>query len=217
MSRIACLVILAFASIALAEPPKLIITEIQYDPTSAERQEKQTEWIELLNAGSEEVSLKGLQITSGTKSQPEALKQKFTLGDVIVKPGGYAVIAIGTADSYDGLGLPAPQANCGEVRFPWLANAGDSVAIRDGEGNVIDQVVYEIAAPWPEKTPGCSIQFNAPIGETDLAEANDDPKNWVKSGDGNADSFAGHGNATPGAPPKATALASTTQPTASGK
>lgn len=217
MSRASCLLPLLLTSIAIAEPPKLVISEIQYDPSSPERQEKQTEWVELFNAGTEEVSLKGLQITSGTNSQPEALKQKFSLGEGVLKPGGYIVVGIGTRDSYEGLGLPPLAAVAGETRIPWLSNSGDSVAIRNEKGELIDQVVYKVAAPWPEKTSGCSIQFVLPAGETDAAKANDDPKNWVRSSDANADVLSGHGSGTPGAPPQAVAVASTTQPAAAGK
>ena len=53
MSRIACACALLLSSVALADPPKLVITEIQYDPSSAERDEKQTEWVEITNAGAD--------------------------------------------------------------------------------------------------------------------------------------------------------------------
>ena len=211
MSRISCLIAILFTSFALAEAPKLIITEIQFDPSSAERDEKQTEWVEIMNAGTEQVSLKGLQLTSGTKAKPEEIKQTFALAEATVKPGEYVVIGVGTPESYESLGLPPIAQHACEAKTPWLANGGDSVAIRDEKGDAIDQVVYEIAAPWPEKQRGGSIQFVAPSGAEDLAKANDDPKNWIVSTETNAESYPGHGNGTPGAAPKAGAA---TQPAA---
>ena len=214
MSRIACACAVLLASVALADAPKLVITEIQFDPSSAERDEKQTEWVEIMNAGTEDALLKGLQLTSGTKAKPEEIKQKYTFEDVTVKPGQYVVIGVGTAESYEGLGLPALAANAGEAKTPWFANGGDSVAIRDEKGEIIDQIAYEIAAPWPEKKPGCTLQFFAPSGDEEPAKANDDPKNWILSTETNAESFPGHGKGTPGAAQKAEA---STQPAASAK
>src|SRR5688572_10122240 len=102
MPRIACVVALLIitSAVARADAPKLVITEIQFDPQSAERDEKQTEWVEVLNSGAEEVSLKGMQLTSGTKAKPDEVKQKFVLGDVTVKPGAYVLIGVGTAESF---------------------------------------------------------------------------------------------------------------------
>src|SRR5688572_9663914 len=216
MSRIACALALLFSSaVALADAPKLVITEIQFDPQSAERDEKQTEWVEILNPGTEEVSLKGLQLTSGTKAKPEEVKQKFELGDVTVKPGAYVVIGVGTPESFEGLGLPEIVAHAGELKTPWFANGGDSVAIRDEKGAVIDQVVYGITAPWPEKTRGGgSLQFVPPAGADELPKANDDPMNWILSTETNAESYPGHGRGTPGTAPRPEP---TTQPAAQAK
>ena len=216
MSRIAWLASLLLTSAALAQAPKLVITEIQYDPTSAERDEKQTEWVEIFNAGKEDVPLKGLQLTSGMHTKPDSVKQKYALVDGVVKPGEYVVIGIGTAESYEGIGLPAMAAHCGEVKMPWLANGGDSIAIRDEKGQLIDQVIYQVEAPWPQQAMGCSIQFIAPSSETDLATANDDPKNWVISDGANAQTFLAHGMGSPGSGP-GSAPPATTQPAARAK
>jgi hypothetical protein len=108
------------------------------------------------------------------------------------------VIGIGSAKSYAGLGLPPFAAHCDEAKYAWLTNSGDSIAIRDAKNEVIDQVIYSADAPWPAAgRNGGSIQFVTPKG-VDLAEANDDPKNWVSSGAGNSDDFKNHGRGTPG-------------------
>jgi hypothetical protein len=106
-------------------------------------------------------------------------------------------------------------AHCGEVKTPWLANGGDSVAIRDEKGQLIDQVIYQVAAPWPEQAMGCSIQFIAPSGEADPAAANDDPKNWVISDGANSQTFLAHGMGSPGSGPGS--APATTQPAAGKK
>lgn len=182
--------------------PKLIITEIQYDPASQESDDQQTEWVEIQNVGASPVNLEGLQITSGSKAKPHDPKQRFVLGNVIVKPREYAVIGIGAQQAYADLKLPPFVAYAGETHYAWLTNNGDSVAIRDAKGVVIDEVVYETESPWPViRASGSSIQFIAPAGE-DPAAANDRPENWVASDSTNSDAFPNHGRGTPGGPPK---------------
>ena len=181
---------------------KLIITEIQYDPASEESDDLQTEWVEICNVGKTPANLQGFQVTSGTKARPHEPKQRFVLGDVTLKPNEHAVIGIGTPAAYENLNLPSFIAHAGETRYAWLTNGGDSVAIRDAKGVVIDEVVYEIEAPWPiVKSSGSTIQFTGKPGE-DPAAANDDAANWVASDSTNSDAYEGHGRGTPGATPK---------------
>ena len=201
----------AVALAGAASPPKLVITEIMYDPLSSESDDQQTEWVEIHNPGQQSASLQGFQLTSGTKSKPHDARQRFVLGDVSVPAKGYVVIGIGSAASYAGLGLPPIAAHCNESKYAWLTNSGDSIAIRDGRGEIIDEVVYSSDAPWPAANrAGGSIQFVFPAGE-EPARANDDAKNWVASGAGNSEEFKGHGRGTPASAAKPLA---TTQPAA---
>ena len=189
-----------------AAPPasalSLVITEIMYDPQSGESDDVQTEWVEIKNVGSQPVSLRGLQITSGTKGKIHDAKQRFVLPDVTIAPNDHAVIGIGAASCYAPFRLPPFAAHCGEGKYAWLTNTGDSVAIRDGKSNIIDEVVYGTESPWPAANrSGGSIQFVAPNGQSP-GEANDEPANWVVSNTGNSTEFKDHGRGTPGEPPK---------------
>jgi len=193
--------------------PQLVITEIMYDPSSGETEDVQTEWVEIHNRSPQAANLKGFQITSGAKGKIHDPKQRFVLGEVVVAAGEHAVIGIGASSCYGEFKLPPFAAHCGETKYAWLGNTGDSVAIRDGNGRVIDEVVYETEPPWPgANRGGGTIQFIAPEGEDPL-KANDDPKNWVACNAHNSDEFKGHG--PPGGPPKATDA--TTQPVAAKK
>jgi len=195
--------------------PQLVITEIMYDPSSGETEDVQTEWVEIHNRSPQAANLKGFQITSGAKGKIHDPKQRFVLGEVVVAAGEHAVIGIGASSCYGEFKLPPFAAHCGETKYAWLGNTGDSVAIRDGNGRVIDEVVYETEPPWPgANRGGGTIQFIAPEGEDPL-KANDDPKNWVACNAHNSDEFKGHGRGTPGGPPKATDA--TTQPVAAKK
>ena len=191
--------------------PFLVITEIMYDPQSSESDEVQTEWVEIHNRAAQPINLRGLQVTSGTKGKIHDAKQKFVLPDVMVGAGEHAIIGIGAASCYAEFKMPPFAANCGEAKYAWLTNTGDSVAIRDEKNNIIDEVVYATESPWPAANrTGGSIQFVPPPGE-DPTVANDDAKNWVASNASNSDDFKNHGRGTPGAPPKEGG-ATTTQP-----
>ena len=196
------LMVLVYLAAAPAQTPKLVITEIQYDPASEESDDLQTEWVEIQNIGRMRINLEGLQITSGTKARPHDPKQRFVLGRIILAPGERAVIGVGTPQAYEGLNLPDFFAYAGETRYAWLTNGGDSVAIRDAKGVVIDEVVYSTEPPWPLiRSSGSSIQFINRAGG-DPAAANDDAANWVASDSTNSDLYPEHGRGTPAAPPK---------------
>jgi hypothetical protein len=191
---------------------KLAITEIMYDPRSQETDDQQTEWVEVQNFGVEAVSLKGFQLTSGSKAKPHDPKQRFIIGDVTIAPGEYLLIGIGAKECYEKLDLPEMGIYVGESAYAWLTNDGDSVAIRDTKGKVIDEVVYDVKEPWPvSNSSGGSIQLVVPDGE-DPREANDRAENWVASDSTNSHYIKGHGRGTPGEGMKQAA----TQPVAKG-
>lgn len=222
IQRVAGLIVLSvlfFVVVAAAPPrkrepqprPFLVITEIMYDPQSGESDDVQTEWVEIYNRGVQPINLRALQITSGTRGKIPDAKQRFVLPDVTIASNEYAIIGIGAAACYAEFKLPRFAAYCGEAKYAWLTNTGDSVAIRDEKGNIIDEVVYETESPWPAASrTGGSIQFVPPAGE-DPTIANDEAKNWVVSNAGNSDDFKHHGRGTPGGPPKEGGSA-TTQP-----
>ena len=190
--------------------PLLVITEIMYDPQSPETDDAQTEWVEILNRGAQTANLKGLQITSGTKGKIHDPKQRFVLGEITLAPGEHAVIGIGASKCYAEFKLPPFAGYCSESKYAWLTNTGDSIAVRDDHGTIIDEVVYETESPWPAANrAGGSIQLIVPEGE-DPTKANDDAKNWVASNASNSDEFKGHGRGTPGAAAKSSDA--TTQP-----
>jgi hypothetical protein len=170
-----------------------------YDPRSQESDDQQTEWVEIWNFGRDSVHLKGFQITSGSKARPHAARQRLILGDMTMPAGAYLVIGIGNRKAYQGLGLPEFGVYAGETRYAWLTNDGDGVAIRDADGKIIDDVVYEARSPWPVvRGSGSSIQLAVPPG-ADPRQANDEVENWVASDSTNSDLFEGHGRGTPGA------------------
>ncbi len=190
------LLILALATVSFAGT-NVVITEIMYNPSSGEQDEKQTEWVEIFNAGTSPANLHDYQLTSGIKGDPKSAKQKYIISDLTLAPGQYAVIGIGGKEAYAGLGLPDFDAYAAETKYAWLLNAGDGVALRDEKSQVVDEVIFGVESPWPKKRTGASIQFMGAL-DADAGKSNDDAKNWVQSDAKNADEFKGHGKGTPG-------------------
>ncbi len=169
-----------------------------YDPRSQETDDLQTEWVEVHNFGDETVHLKGFRVTSGSKAKPQNSNQSYEIADLAVGPGKYLLIGIGRRECYERLGLPEMNIYVGETAYAWLTNQGDSVAIRDAKGEVIDEVVYGVESPWPDLRGSTdSLQLIVPAG-ADPKVANDHAENWVASNATNADYFKGHGRGTPG-------------------
>ena len=165
------LVILILAG-AVHAAPKLAITEIMYDPTSPESDDQQTEWVEIQNNGETPINLQGYQLTSGTKADPHAARQRYTFRDVTIAPRAYLVIGIGSPSMYQPYGLPAFAVYCEEAKYAWFTNSGDSVAIRDAKKSVIDEVIWSNDSPWPITRNGGSIQFICPAGADHLPPGN---------------------------------------------
>src|SRR2546426_865749 len=99
----------------LAAPSRLALAAIQYDPLSSESDDKQTEWVEIHNAGPDAVDLEGFQLTSGSAAKPHDAKQRYVFGKLVIAPDQYLAVGVGTRQSYDGLGLPTFAAYCDET------------------------------------------------------------------------------------------------------
>jgi hypothetical protein len=85
------------------------------------------DWIELYNAGAEAVSLQGYYLTDDL-SQP----YQFSLPEVWVNPGGFAIIWASGKDMHDGQGAV-------HTNFS-LASSGEPIGLHHAEGGLIDAV-----------------------------------------------------------------------------
>jgi predicted extracellular nuclease len=165
-------------------PPQLVISEIMYNPASAE---DNWEWVEVYNAGITDVNLAGFVIddingTAHTSSN---------IAGGIIPAGGSGVLynaddltASQFTDAWGMVNL-IPVTNWGAMA---LNNGGDTVGIWDSftsyigdnqtQLNVIDNVAYDDFTPWPSDNNSASIFLN------DLASDNDIGSNWILSTDG---------------------------------
>ncbi len=118
---------LAFADVKINEVAWMGTSTSQY-----------SEWIELYNSGSSDISLAGWKLY---KAGDEAL---FTLSKTI-KAGGYMLVERTTASAPDA--VPGINDESGSFGNGGLSNSGEDLALKDDKGNVMDSLSY--ASGWP--------------------------------------------------------------------
>lgn len=124
--------ILLILLILPAVSAQVIINEIMYDfPGSDDNHE----WIEIYNAGSETIDLTNWKFYEAETNH----KINLTAGNWNLSSDGYAVIA------EDATAFPADypdfSGNLFDSSFS-LGNAGETIAIKDANGTIIDEVTY---------------------------------------------------------------------------
>jgi hypothetical protein len=147
--------------------PRLVITEVLANPAGSENTQ---EFVEIYNAGSENVALAGLQLADKAGSD--------TLPDGSLSAGAFAVIVPENYNAADGKD-PAPRDGTLVVRVPGrlagdgFANTGEPVRLLSADGHIISQYggwVDVSASAWSGK----SVKRSSP-------EACDSADAWSKS------------------------------------
>ena len=135
---------------AAASPP-IVINELNYHPASDVAGE---EYIELYNAGAVSVTMAGWRMSDG-------VDYAFPTGTVLL-PGAYLVVAGDPAVLAAVYGITP---TLGPFTGGKLSNSGERVALADEMGVVVDVVVYDDHAPWPESTDGegASLELVNPL------------------------------------------------------
>jgi len=151
--------------------PSVVINEIHYDP---DVKTELVEFVELYNFGSTDVNLAGWYFSDG-------ISYRFEAG-AILPAGGYVIVAQNPAHIHDkwssGRFVVPLTLIFGPFEFDSkLDNDGEKVELCNAEGEVIDQVDYQLGFPWPtvgdgvpEDQPGSghSIQLVNPLFDNDL-------------------------------------------------
>jgi len=141
-----------------AKPPpsssKVVITEFMADPEAVP--DAVGEWIELYNAGTTAVDLKGWAL--GDTSSSHTISQSVTLAS-----GQYRVLALNTTTATNG-GVPAAYAYVGLS----LNNAGDTILLYDAQGALVDEVKY--LASWGV-TSGAGLSLKQPALDNNVASS----------------------------------------------
>jgi hypothetical protein len=144
--------------------PNLVINEIHYNPCTAQGVDADFEFLELYNAEATAVNVEGFTFSGITFT--------FPLGTTLAA-GEYVIIAA-NATTYAGNGYQVFMFTGA------LGNSGETDALLDAFGNVIDEVTYATGAPWPNANGNCSS-----LELIDPSLDNSDPLNWQASYDAN--------------------------------
>ena len=150
----------------LAQPfENLVINEVHYSPLAqAGQNPNDDEFIELYNRGGTAMRLDGVTLSGGAFFQFPA---NTTLG-----AGQYLVLAGNPARFQERYGFAPFGGFTGS-----LLNTGETLALRDAAGALLDTVAYQPGAPWPvgANGGGGSLSLSAPTADNSL------PASWFAS------------------------------------
>ena len=152
----------------------VIINEINYNSADNFNPD---DWVELYNAGDSQADVSGWIF----KDEDDA--HEFVLPDsTVITTGGFLVLCADTT----AFGSLFPEVGNYEGNVPFgFSGGGELLRLFDSAGELIDQVAYDDAAPWPAEADGLGATLTLLNPEAD----NMLPGNWAAS--------SGHG--TPGA------------------
>ncbi len=169
------------ATFVLAVTPTaetLKISEIHYRPAAPSEEERSAgfdrrsdfEFLELYNAGSEAVDLRGLAFTRG-------LTLSFDqLGVLDLAPGATALLVRNREAFVSRYGEELPV--IGEFARGKLNDGGETIALALTAGeSVIQEIAYDDEVPWPEAADGEGFSLTLVDPLSDSAE----PANWRAS------------------------------------
>ncbi|MCA9198083.1 MAG: DUF4347 domain-containing protein [Planctomycetales bacterium] len=140
--------------------PNIVINELHYNPAGTD-----AEFIELYNASSQAVDLSGWQI--------DGVGLTIASGTVIL-PGDYVVFT--DADSQF-RNQTVGNIYVGGQYSGGLSGGGEAITLFDANGNIIDEVTYDDAAPWPTEPDGNGFS----LALLDPALDNSVASNWAAS------------------------------------
>ncbi len=144
----------------------LKFSEIHYNPIDTLGVDDDNfEFIELQNTGSTPLNLSGIRFTSGVE---------FIFPDSVIAPDSVIVLASNATQFELLYGFPPFAAFT-----KGLSNGGETVALRDASGNLIDRVTYDDLPPWPIQADGLGYSL-AILGLTDTTNTAA-ASNWTYS------------------------------------
>ena len=148
------------------------ITELHYHPADhpGVTDPEDLEFIELLNTGSQTVSLAGVQITQfASDAVHVCAASTWPRGERIIVARNPAVVPIGLRQRH--------QRRAGRLRTANLSNGGERVALLGPLGETLQDFTYDDVAPWPTAPDGGgpSLEIIDPLGDPTI------PSNWRAS------------------------------------
>jgi hypothetical protein len=162
---------------------QVIISEIMYNPASSEKFPNDVEWVEIFNAGTQAVDIRGWYLAD------EDGRTAGVAEGVRIEPGAAVVLVPGvqTAERFHAAWGPqpvvVPLGNWGQPGKFNLANDpsphNEVLTLRASDNSLIDEVNFDDEGDWPsDAPPGASI-YVLP-GKLDSVE-NDLGSSWARS------------------------------------
>lgn len=155
--------LIGFCLSAFTAFSQIVITEIMYNPP--ESNIDSLEYIEVLNNGNAPVDMTGWTLGFGSFT--------FTVPSLTLPAGAYQVFSVNDTAFFNNFGVASIEWDNGA-----LGNNGATIRLTDLGGTVIDEVIYDDAAPWPVEPDamGPSLVLCDPNADNSLASS------WQKAG-----------------------------------
>jgi len=153
-----------------ADAGSVIFTEIMQNPDMVS--DDLGEWFELYNTTAGDIDLVGWTVVDDDHALEE---EGFTITTSLVIPAGGYLIFANNGDAATNGNLPAPD-YVYEPGFPFLGNGTDGITLQCS-GSVIDQVIWDDGATFPDPTGASMALLAAYMNATD----NDNGANWATS------------------------------------
>ena len=130
------------------EPEKIVINKVYYDVDAKHGCEPANEWVELYNPNDEPIDIQGWAIMDNMSSDTLAT----TLPSLLIPALGYAIIT-GSSTTWKYWQIPPDVIKivlADGIIGNALANDKDMVALKDADGNIIDQMNWgKPSHSWP--------------------------------------------------------------------
>ena len=146
----------------------LVINEINYNPPQTGLKEKENEWVEIYNYGTDNLDVAGWKIDNDSILAGN--------GTTVIPGGGYAIITAEPTEVYDNYTVDpdAIRLKVGDNKIGnGLANNSDTITIKDSDGNIVDSVSYDDS--WGGDGDGDTIERKVAAGPSSEAA------NWEAS------------------------------------
>ena len=132
-------VLLSLPDSASSSFDQLIVSEVMYKPEGGD----QYEFIELFNAGTSTINLKGFRFPQG---QPF---DEFVFGDVEIQAGSYLLVVNDMESFRSRYGEGLNSLIAGEWGGGSLSNGGEVITLLDDQGLTVFSFEYDDSEPWP--------------------------------------------------------------------
>ena len=184
-----------FVGSAVAYSGNLTLSEIHYHPAEPTGHElapgdpdaDNYEFLEFLNKGISPIDVSGVRIADGVS---------FDFGTAAVQllePGARLVV-VARSETFQkryGTGIPIAGEYTGT-----LSNGGERIAVLTETGDLLQQITFDDAAPWPTTADGGGASLSLVSQTADIQS----PQNWTASSIPNGTPGSGEGSTFPANP-----------------